>query len=144
LINDIKHLLLLLIIMTNNLNYSVFEPEIDNAIESTTYDDIMKEVEEEEKKQTNSTIMFGEVTLDDITALEIEYDTNYIKKELIKIAEYYEISIRKKNKKDLISEIVIFETSGENIAIVERRKELWFYINEIREDKYLSKYLIFD
>ncbi len=130
--------------MTNNLNYSVFEPEIDNAIESTTYDDIMKEVEEEEKKQTNSTIMFGEVTLDDITALEIEYDTNYIKKELIKIAEYYEISIRKKNKKDLISEIVIFETSGENIAIVERRKELWFYINEIREDKYLSKYLIFD
>ena len=130
--------------MTNNLNYSVFEPEIDDAIESTTYDDIMKEVEEEEKKQTNSTIMFGEVTLDDITALEIEYDTNYIKKELIKIAEYYEISIRKKNKKDLISEIVIFETSGENIAIVERRKELWFYINEIREDKYLSKYLIFD
>ena len=130
--------------MTNNLNYSVFEPEIDNAIESTTYDDIMKEVEEEEKKQTNSTVMFGDVTLDDITALEIEYDTNYIKKELIKIAEYYEISIRKKNKKDLISEIVIFETSGENIAIVERRKELWFYINEIREDKYLSKYLIFD
>ena len=62
--------------MTNNLNYSVFEPEIDDAIESTTYDDIMKEVEEEEKKQTNSTIMFGEVTLDDITALEIEYDTN--------------------------------------------------------------------
>ncbi len=130
--------------MTNNLNYSVFEPEIDDTIESTTYDDIMKEVEEEEKKQTNSNIMFGEVTLDDITALEIEYDTNYIKKELIKIAEYYEISIRKKNKKDLISEIVIFETSGENIAIVERRKELWFYINEIREDKYLSKYLIFD
>ena len=133
-----------MIIMTNNLNYSVFEPEIDHKIEGTTYDDIMKEVEEEEKKQTNSTIMFGEVTLDDITALEIEYDTNYIKKELNKIAEYYEISIRKKNKKDLISEIVIFETSGENVAIVERRKELWFYINEIREDKYLSKYLIFD
>jgi len=130
--------------MTNNLNYSVFEPETDCTIESTTYDDIMKEVEEEEKKQTNNNIMFGEVTLDDITALEVEYDTNYIKKELVKIAEYYEISIRKKNKQDLISEIVIFETSEENIAIVERRKELWFYINEIREDKYLSKYLIFD
>ena len=40
--------------------------------------------------------MFGEVTLDDITALEVEYDTNYIKKDLVKIAEYYEISIRKK------------------------------------------------
>ena len=76
----------------------MFEPEIDDTIESTTYDDIMKEVEEEEKKQTNSNIMFGEVTLDDITALEIEYDTNYIKKELIKIAEYYEISIRKKKQ----------------------------------------------
>ena len=34
--------------MTNNLNYSVFEPETDCTIESTTYDDIMKEVEEED------------------------------------------------------------------------------------------------
>ena len=52
--------------------------------------------------------------------------------------------LEKKNKQDLKSEIVIFETSEENIAIVERRKELWFYINEIKEDKYLSKFLIFE
>tara|TARA_B100001059_G_C17631378_1_gene474611 strand:+ start:299 stop:721 length:423 start_codon:yes stop_codon:yes gene_type:complete len=140
--------------MTNNLNYSLYEEDVDTNIQNTTYDDILKEVEEEEdkKQQINSTMIeqddfssgFEGITLDDITALELDYDTNYNKKDLVKIAEYYEITIRKKNKKDLISEIVIFETSVENSSIVERRKELWFYINEIKEDKYLSKYLIFD
>jgi len=140
--------------MTNNLNYSLYEEDADTNIQNTTYDDILKEVEEEEdkKQQINSTMIgqddfssgFEGITLDDITALELDYDTNYTKKDLVKIAEYYEIVIRKKNKKDLISEIVIFETSVENSSIVERRKELWFYINEIKEDKYLSKYLIFD
>ena len=140
--------------MTNNLNYSLYEQDVDTNMQNTTYDDILKEVEEEEdkKQEINSTLAeqhdfssgFEGITLDDITALELDYDTNYTKKDLVKIAEYYEIVIRKKNKKDLISEIVIFETSLENSPIVERRKELWFYINEIKEDKYLSKYLIFD
>ena len=150
----LNNYLLLLIIMTNNLNYSLYEQDGDTNMQNTTYDDILKEVEEEEdkKQQINSTMIgqddfssgFEGITLDDITALELDYDTNYTKKDLVKIAEYYEIVIRKKNKKDLISEIVIFETSVENSPIVERRKELWFYINEIKEDKYLSKYLIFD
>lgn len=130
--------------MTNNLKYSLFEEESSNDYNQTTYDDILQQVEEEERKQSNDSPTFGEVTLDDITAMELEYDMNYTKKDLIKIAEYYEIGIRKKNKSELISEIVIFETQSENSSIVERRKEMWFYINEIREDKYLSKYLIFD
>lgn len=130
--------------MTNNLKYSLFEEESSNDYNQTTYDDIIQQVEEEERKHSNDSPTFGEVTLDDITAMELEYDMNYTKKDLIKIAEYYEIGIRKKNKSELISEIVIFETQSENSSIVERRKEMWFYINEIREDKYLSKYLIFD
>ena len=74
----------------------------------------------------------------------MDYETNYIKKDLIKIAEYYDISIRKKNKKAIITDIVEYETNSENTIMVERRKELWFYITEIQEDSYLSKYLIFD
>ena len=128
----------------NNLTYSLYENE--KQTEDVDYNDILRDIEEEESKRelSNKNVIHQEVSLDDITARELDYETNHTKKDLVKIAEYYEISIRKKNKADLISEIVIFESAIENAAIVERRRELWFYINEISEDKYLSKYLIFD
>ncbi len=128
----------------NNLTYSLYENE--KQTEDVDYNDILRDIEEEESKREllNKNVVHDEVSLDDITARELDYETNHTKKDLVKIAEYYEISIRKKNKADLISEIVIFESAIENAAIVERRRELWFYINEISEDKYLSKYLIFD
>ncbi len=80
---------------------------------------------------------------DDINiALNIHYNENFLKKDLIMIAEYYEISIRKKRKTQLIKDIIDFETNEDNIFLVERRKQLWEYIEEIRNDRYLSKFLI--
>jgi len=84
------------------------------------------------------------VAMDDYIALEIDYQTNYIKKELERIADYYGISKRKKRKDQLVEEIVIFEKDPENIELVYRRKRLWSCIEEIRGDKYLSKFLILD
>lgn len=75
--------------------------------------------------------------------LEI-YDNEYTKKELSRIAEYYDISRRKKKKNDLIDDIVTFELNLLNSELVERRKRLWGYIEEIKIDKFLSKYLILD
>lgn len=129
---------------TNNLTFSLVETKEEGS--DIDYNEILKDMENEEKilLNNNQNTIQQELSLDDITAREIDYDTNNTKKALIKIAEYYEIPIRKKTKADIISEIVIFENEIENVAIVERRRELWFYINEISEDKYLSKYLIFD
>jgi len=130
----------------NNLTFSLYENESKHEEEDVDYNEILKDIEEEESKRelSNKNVIHEEVSLDDMAARELDYDTNYTKKDLVKIAEYYEISIRKKNKSVIISDIVIFESAIENAAIVERRRELWFYINEINEDKYLSKYLIFD
>jgi hypothetical protein len=74
--------------------------------------------------------------MDDYIALEIDYQTNYIKKELERIADYYGISKRKKRKDQLVEEIVIFEKDSKNIETVYRRKRLWSCIEEIRGDKY--------
>ena len=129
---------------TNNLTFSLVETKEEGS--DIDYNEILKDMENEEKilLNNNQNTIQQELSLDDITARELDYNTNNTKKALIKIAEYYEISVRKKTKADIISEIVIFENEIENVAIVERRRELWFYMNEISEDKYLSKYLIFD
>ena len=105
----------------------------DNLV---TYEDLVKEVDLME--------MTSSVAMDDYIALEIDYQTNYIKKELERIADYYGISKRKKRKDQLVEEIVIFEKDPENIETVYRRKRLWSCREEIRGDKYLSKFLILD
>ena len=78
-----------------------------------------------------------------MTALELEYN-EYLKKDLVKICEYYNISVRKKKKADLIDDIIEYELNPDNFFMTERRKMLWDYIYELIEDEYLNKYIIFN
>ena len=101
-----------------NVHFFLHEESKGEKNESeVTYEDLVKEVDLMEMTST--------VAMDDYIALEIDYQTNYIKKELERIAAYYGISKRKKNKGQLVEEIVIFEKDPENIEIVYRRKRLW-------------------
>ena len=121
--------------VSGNLSFSLREVSNETK-ENITYDDLVQQVDYME--------MCSAVTMDDYIAQELEYNENYTKKELEKIAEYYELSKRKKKKQDLVEDIVFFEKAPENVEIVYRRKRLWSYIEEIKADKYLSKYLIFE
>ncbi len=103
---------------------------------NVTYENLLEEVKELE--------LSSNLNMDDYIALEMDYQTNYIKKELERIAEYYGISKRKKRKNQLVEDIVLFEKDPENFFIVQRRKTLWFYVEEIKSDNYLSKFLILD
>ena len=121
---------------SGNLTFSLHEVNKNENKEEITYADLIQQVDYME--------MCSTIVMDDYIAQELAYDSNYTKKELEKIAEYYEISKRKKKKQQLIEDIVIFEKSPENVEIVYTRKKLWSYMEEIKADKYLSKYLIFD
>jgi len=76
----------------------------------------------------------------------INYRLNYTVKDLTKICEYYKIDklvkSNKYNKEDTIQYIVSFENNYSNKEIVERRQLLWFCINELKNDKYMKKYVI--
>lgn len=51
---------------------------------------------------------------------------------------------KKKKKGELIEEIVIFEKEVMNYDMTQKRKTLWFYMEEINNDSFLSKFLILD
>lgn len=123
--------------MTDSVSFTLTEKnnEFDQS-KIPTYEELVQEVDLAE--------MLNQSNLDDLISQEIHYDNNFTKKELDKIAEYYNINKRKKKKMELIEEIVQYENEKENIEKVFKRKKLWSYMNEIREDKYLSRYLIFD
>ena len=127
-------------LIMENIKYSIIEIKKDE--EKSNLDEILKcvkENEEEETKNNNEGDNFSTIFF----LMEEEYN-QITKKELERICDYYEISKRKKRKADLIQDIIIFEQDQTNSEIVERRSEMWYCIEQIKNDKYLKKYLILD
>jgi hypothetical protein len=74
-------------------------------------------------------------------SLFLHYSENFTVKELMQICDYYGIS--KKGKKEILVQILVdFEIQPLNRDIVSKRKTMWFYLNELKNDKFMRKYLI--
>ena len=125
-----------------NIHYSLIEEKINRKI---SYEELKEEVNEREKEldiKTNNddiTDFYSQICFE-----EQDYMENYTKKQLDLIADYYKISKRKKRKHILIEDIVAFENDMENEEIVSQRKLMWFYLEQIKCDNYLSKFLILE
>lgn len=124
-----------------NIKYSL--EEYERKFGWVKQEEILNCVEEKEQEQEKiikntqqenySTIFF---------ILEDDYMTNYTKKDLELIADYYTISKRKKKKQELVQDIIIFEQDSMNEEIVEQRKLGWYCIDTIKNDEKLKKFLI--
>jgi hypothetical protein len=73
---------------------------------------------------------------------EITNYYNYSIKELILICDYYNLNDRKMKKQDIINNINYFENKSENEFFVKQRKRLWFYMETLKNDKFMKKYII--
>jgi hypothetical protein len=75
----------------------------------------------------------------------LNYDLNYTTKQLSQICDYYGIkttSKRVSKKSEILNLLVTFETTQNNYDLVSRRKQLWYYIGELKNDKYMKKFVI--
>ena len=118
-----------------NLSYEIIESKKENK----NIDNFLNNLEFEEDMESDT-----DFTMDNYVALELSYNENYTLKELNKICDYYKICRRKLKKEEIVQEIVLFECDPNNCEIVERRKLLWFYFKEIKNDNFLKKYIIID
>jgi len=129
---------------SKNLSFSLVESNTKHETAGeVTYDSLLSLVNEQ-SKNIQEDYDTTDLTLDDYIASELNYKENYTKKQLELIADYYGISKRKKKKGELIEEIVIFEKESMNSDMTHKRKTLWFYMEEINNDSFLSKFLILD
>jgi hypothetical protein len=116
-----------------------------NESEHITY--FVDEPENEVALDVDSFLTDFDKTPFDTFAEMQDYDLNYSVKQLLLICEYYNISksalkINKMKKSDIIEQLVLFENDPKNFEISRRRKQMWFYINELREDKFMKKYIL--
>lgn len=81
---------------------------------------------------------------DQSIAIINNYNENYSVKDLQKICEYYGItkSAQKLKKMDVIFFIMSFESAEENLSIVLKRKQLWHYIETLKEDKFMKRFIL--
>jgi len=108
-----------------------------------TYENLISEVntESEKREQNYMENMWDDNLANEFITQQFYYDDNFTVKELHHVANYYEITKRKKKKCELIDDIISFELNDENNEIVETRKRLWFYLSELKNDDYLSKFI---
>ena len=76
----------------------------------------------------------------------INYIENYTVKELLLICEYYgfakDLKNKKYNKNAIANFLVEFEINPSNNDIVFKRKNMWVYINELKNDKFMKKFIM--
>jgi hypothetical protein len=117
---------------------SVSDNENNNDLQDEELSKILKELDNIDLEQNDNLI----------PSLIFYYEINYNIKQLLLICEYYKIAkdlrINKSNKMDIINTLVLFENNEENMEIVLKRKQLWFYINELKNDKFMKKYVLWN
>jgi len=92
--------------------------------------------------ETNPVLEYNSINISHI----INYNDNFTLKDIMTICDYYGISklikFHKYNKLQTIEFLVQFETNKQNYAIVTKRKRYWFYINELKKEKFFKKYIL--
>ena len=117
-----------------NIAITYYLNELDNENNNLDIEELLYEIE--------NTELDDELILPQI----INYDENYTVKELLLICEYYgfakDVKSNKFNKEEIIHFLVEFEKNSNNSDIVFRRQNMWFYINELKNDKFMKKYVL--
>jgi arginine deiminase len=118
-----------------NIKISYFIEEIENQDkEEINIEELMAEIE--------NTELNDELTIPKM----INYNENYTVKELLLICDYYgfakELKNNKYNKEEIINVLVHFENEPLNNNIFMRRQSMWYYINELKKDKFMKKYVL--
>ena len=127
----------------NNIHFLLTEKDDDSINDNEDIElhlsEILNKLEDIEINSELENELFSEM---------LNYDTNYNVKQLLLICDYYKISkllrAQKSNKDDIIRSLVFFEHNPSNYEIVLKRKQMWFCINELKNDKFMKKYVLWN
>jgi hypothetical protein len=114
-----------------------------DKLSTTDLTELWKELEDVELKNTIETISNED---NNMIAHFFNYYINYTIKQLLLISEYYGITkhhkLSKSKKEEIIYHILFFESKPENIDIISSRQNMWFYMNELKKDKFMKKFVL--
>jgi hypothetical protein len=121
--------------MGENIHFNIDEVHEESGV---NFDEIMSNFENE---------LLNDYESENIIASQIlNYQMNFTIKQLVVICDYYgiskEVKLNKATKIEIINTLVYFENNSNNEDIVLKRQNLWFYLNELKNDKIMKKYVL--
>jgi hypothetical protein len=133
----------ILIEINDNDNKNVVDDNDNNECEhDNELENILKEINDNSFDDYN----FNEETQTILMTKSLDYDMNYNVKQLLMICDYYgiskEVKINKLKKQEIISFLLDFEENIENTLLVYKRKQLWYFMSELKNDKFMKKYIL--
>ena len=127
-----------------NISLSIYDDLNENYIENHV--DLTKILDEISNTEIyNNT---NNIQNDEFISRIISYKINYKIKDLLNICDYYGITKDLKNKNNkfnkeiIINFLIEFESNINNMELVNKRQNMWFYINELKNDKFMKKYVL--
>ena len=127
--------------MTENIKFNFYEVEEEkDENKNINISELMKKMEDIENSEL-------ELELENIKVSQIvDYQMNYTIKQLILICDYYgmlkQVKYNKCNKDEIVFLLVDFENDVNNEDIVSTRKNMWYYMNELKNNKFMKKYVL--
>jgi len=123
----------------DNIFFSVVEDNEDNEDKNELdLTEIMNKINNTDVTYNNEDFLLPQI---------IHYKENFTVKELLLICEYYGVAkalkTYKYNKDEIIQFLVVYESNPKNSEVVFKRQNMWFYINELKNDKFMKKYVLF-
>ena len=118
---------------------------LDSNLDENVLNNILIELEKSflEEKQSNN----NKENINLQISNKVNYNINSTIKQLLIIIDYYGLnkilkSYKISKKEDIIHLLVEFESMEENSLVVNKRKQLWHYINELKNDNFMKKYVL--
>ena len=128
-----------------NIFFSIYDNE-DNLEDnlSDNLSDLLNEINNHDFVNQMNNLSDEEL----FEAMCYEYKINYTVKELLLICDYYGISKEMKsnkyNKEEIINVLVQFENNPINNDIFLRRQKMWYFIDKLKNDKFMKKYVLWN
>jgi hypothetical protein len=132
----------ILINIDEDCNYSINNN--DDDVNNNELEKILKEIENTPFDMRSN--LYNNISESETMVKLIDYNLNYNIKQLLLICEYYgllkEVKINKMKKLEVIYFLLDFEENIDNTCIVYKRKQLWYFMSELKNDKFMKKFVL--
>ena len=126
--------------MDQNIQLCLTENNVNDAI--FDINNIYYEEEDENHEYNQQIFNQNYLQHDNNFCMLVDYNENNTIKQLQRICNYYEIKLKLTAKKaDIINVILVYENDPSNKTKVLQRKKLWFYLDELKKDKYMKQFV---
>jgi hypothetical protein len=116
--------------VAENITFEMYDSSINDDFEQE-FDDIIHNIND----STNAIVTERE-----------HYNINFTIKQLLVVCDYYGLSkmlkSNKNNKEYIVNALVLFEKDYANQDIVFKRRNMWYFMAELKNDKFMKKYII--